>query len=78
MQQQQQQQQQEESAVLFWITHGQQTLYDFFVDIGWEKQKKDRLGVFNMQHFFTPVCFVIGQIWIPNARTTIEIDKKII
>ena len=72
----QQQQQQEESAVLSLITHGQQTLYNFFVTIGWEKQKKDWLGVFNMQHFFTPVCFVIGQIWIPNACSTIEINKK--
>jgi len=72
----QQQQQQEESAVLFQIMHGQQTLYDFFVNTGWEKQKKDRLGVPNMQQFFTPVCFVIGQIRIPNARTTIESIKK--
>ena len=70
----QQQQQQEESAVLFRITHGQQMLYNFFVNISWEKQKKDWLGVPNMQQFFTPVCFVIGQIRIPNARTTIEID----
>ena len=73
----QQQQQQEESAVLSQIMHGQQTLYNFLVSISWEKQKKDRLGVLNMQQFFTPVCFVIGQIQIPNARTTIEIGKKI-
>ena len=54
--------------------HGQQMLYNFFVSIGWEKQKKDRLGVPNMQQFFTPA--LIGQIWIPNARTMIEINKK--
>ena len=73
----QQKQHPEESAVLFWIMHSQQMLYNCFVNMSWEKQKQDRLGVPNMQQFFTPVCFVIGQIRIPNAHTMIEIDKKI-
>jgi len=39
--------------------------------------KKGSVRGANMQQFFTPVCFVIGQIRIPNARTTIESIKKI-